>query len=137
MGIILVIGEFLLPGLVVIFVGMGSLTVALAMHFGAISGLPSQLTTFFISSLVYLFTLRLLVLRFVPSDSVKENICEDEEVIGQEAVVIETISSDGFGRIQHSGSSWQAKSLGSVEILKDENVKIIGRENITWIVEKL
>jgi len=137
MGIFLVVGEFLLPGLVVVFVGMGALTVALGMYLGQLEDLPYQLMTFFLSSLLYLFTLRLLVLRFVPTDSVKVNINEDQEVIGQIVEVVESISINGTGRIEHSGSSWQARCKTEEEILKNQKVKIVGRDNITWIVEKI
>ena len=41
---------------------------------------PNLFTTFFISSIIYLLTLRFLVLRFVPSVTRKENIDEDEQI---------------------------------------------------------
>jgi len=79
-GIFLMAIEFLVPGLVMVFVGLGALTVALGMQLGYIDEIPQQFTTFFISSIIYLLTLRFLVLRFVPSVTRKENIDEDEEV---------------------------------------------------------
>jgi len=78
-GIFLMAIEFLVPGLVMVFVGLGSLTVVFGMHFGYIDGILQQFTTFFISSIIYLLTLRFLVLRFVPSVTRKANIDEDEE----------------------------------------------------------
>jgi inner membrane protein len=137
LGIFLMVGEFVLPGLVVVFVGMGALTVAGFIHFGVIDQVLPQFITFFVSSLIYLFTIRLLVLRFVPTDTRVVNIDQDDEVIGQTAEVLETIDADGLGRIRHSGSSWQARASNSSEITKGSRVLIIGRDNITWIVEKL
>ena len=136
-GIFLMAIEFLVPGLVMVFVGLGSLTVALGMHFGYIDGILQQFITFFISSIIYLFTLRFLVLRFVPSVTRKENIDEDEEVIGSIVEIVADINSGEFGRVEHSGSSWQARVEGDQTILKGEQVKIIGRDNITWIVQKI
>jgi len=66
-GIFLMAIEFLVPGLVMVFVGLGSLTVVFGMHFGYIDGILQQFITFFISSIIYLLTLRFLVFRFVPS----------------------------------------------------------------------
>ena len=129
--------EFLVPGLVMVFVGLGSLTVVFGMHFGYIDGILQQFTTFFISSIIYLLTLRFLVLRFVPSVTRKENIDEDEEVIGSIVELVADINSGEFGRVEHSGSSWQARAEGDQTILKGEQVKIIGRDNITWIVQKI
>ena len=136
-GIFLMAIEFLIPGLVMVFVGLGSLTVVFGMHFGYIDGILQQFITFFISSIIYLFTLRFLVLRFVPSVTRKENIDEDEEVIGSIVEIVADINSGEFGRVEHSGSSWQARVEGDQTILKGEQAKIIGRDNITWIVQKI
>ncbi|MDP6250069.1 MAG: NfeD family protein [SAR324 cluster bacterium] len=135
-GIFLMATEFLLPGLVMVFVGMGSLTVALGMYFGYIDGYVHQLMTFFISSSIYLLTLRFLVLRFVPADTRKENIDEDDKVIGSIVEVVADIKSGEFGRVEQSGSSWQARTEGDQTILKGEQVEIVGRDNITWMVKK-
>ena len=129
--------EFLVPGLVMVFVGLGALTVALGMYFGYIDDNVQQFITFFLSSIIYLLTLRFLVLRFVPSVTRKENIDEDEEVMGSIVEIVADINSGEFGRVEHSGSSWQARAEGDQTILKGEKVKIIGRDNITWIVQKI
>lgn len=136
-GIFLMAIEFLIPGLVMVFVGLGALTVALGMHLGHIDGVLQQFITFFISSIIYLLTLRFLVLRFVPTVTRKENIDEDEEVMGSIVEIVADINSGEFGRVEHSGSSWQARAEGDQTILKGEQVKIIGRDNITWIVQKI
>jgi len=136
-GIFLMAIEFLVPGLVMVFVGLGSLTVVFGMHFGYIDGILQQFITFFISSIIYLLTLRFLVFRFVPSVTRKENIDEDEEVMGSIVEIVADINSGEFGRVEHSGSSWQARAEGDQTILKGEQVKIIGRDNITWIVQKI
>ena len=135
-GIFLMATELLLPGLVMIFVGMGALTVAISMYFGYVDGYVHQLMIFFISSSIYLSTLRFLVLRFVPTDTRKENINEDDKVIGSIVEVVADIKSGEFGRIEQGGSSWQALAEGDQTILKGEQVKIVRRDNITWIVKK-
>ena len=102
-----------------------------------IDGILQQFITFFISSIIYLLTLRFLVLRFFTSVTRKENIDEDEEVMGSIVELVADINSGEFGRVEHSGSSWQARAEGDQTILKGEQVKIIGRDNITWIVQKI
>ena len=87
----LVIAEALLPGLVSIFVGLGAATVGLLLYENMISYPAEQLLAFFISTTVYLFTLRLLVMRFYPSDIEKTNIDEVADVVGHEVEVIEDI----------------------------------------------
>ncbi len=136
-GAFLVLSEFLLPGLVMVFVGMGSLTVALAMYLGHASSLLEQFIVFFVSSIIYLITLRFAILSFVPTNSTKANVDEDMEVVGQIGIVVEAIDSAGSGRIEHSDSTWQAKAENEEAIEVGKKVKILGRDNITWIVEEI
>jgi membrane protein implicated in regulation of membrane protease activity len=137
-GLICVVSEFLLPGLVMVFVGLGSLTVALGMHLGYIGSVSHQFIAFFISSTIYLITLRFLVLRFVPTNAHTEDIDEDHAAMGSIVEVVEDILAGELGRIEHSESTWQAKTEDETTvILKGEKAKIIGRDNITWIVQKI
>jgi len=133
----LILAEFILPGLVVIFVGMGALTVALGMHLMYIESIPQQLITWFASSTLFLFTLRQLVVRFYPSDTVKQNINEDQAVIGKIVKVTEKITPEAGGRIAHGDTTWQAKIEGDVSVQEGEEVQVISRDNITWLVKKV
>jgi len=136
-GALCIIVELLIPGLVMIFLGLGAFSVAVGMHYGYIVQFSTQLTVFFLSSILYLFTLRVLFLRFIPVNAKQENIDEDEQVIGQIVFVEETIEPHRAGRIRHSDSSWPARSTGAEALLKGQRVRIIKRDNITWIVEKI
>jgi membrane protein implicated in regulation of membrane protease activity len=135
-GLFCIVSEFILPGLVMVFIGLGSLTVALGIHLGYLSSIYSQFIIFFVSSIIYLITLRFIVLHFVPTATRKDDIDEDREAIGTVVEVIEDISPGQQGRIQYSESSWQAKVEDDRVILKGEKATIIGRDNITWIVKK-
>ena len=135
--VFLVLAEFIIPGLVVMFVGMGAGTVAVFMHYGLIDGIIQQFLVWFASSLIYIFSLRLVVMHYYPSDQVQYNIDEDLDVKGQEAEVVKTIPKDGVGRISHSDSSWNAKSEDGSEIKSGQKVEIVSRDNITWIVKKI
>ncbi|MBI2519073.1 MAG: NfeD family protein [Bdellovibrio sp.] len=134
---ILMLAEFLLPGLIVIFVGLGAATVAGLMHYHVIDSLVHQLLVWFGSSLFYCFTLRFLVLRFYKSDTEKKSTDEDQFIIGQIASVTESIPQNGIGRIYHADTTWQARSKDGSAIEKNERVKLVGRDNITWIVQKI
>jgi membrane protein implicated in regulation of membrane protease activity len=136
-GIFCILSEFLLPGMVMVFLGLGALTVALGIYLGYLDSITFQLMTFFISSIVYLIPLRFLVLRFVPTNIRKVSINEDDQAVGVEVEVIEDILPGKLGRIEYSESTWQAKVEGEIAILKGQKAKIIGRDNITWIVQKI
>lgn len=135
-GIILVLAEFLLPGLVIVFLGLGAFFVAALTHFGIITGVVQQLLTWFASSLFFLFTLRFAVVLYYPSDTKIGDTDEDKEVIGEIVTLLEDISENKNGRIKHSESTWPAKSENGENINAGEKVEIIGRDNLTWIVKK-
>lgn len=137
LGVLCILVEFIIPGLVVIFIGLGALSVVFALHYGFISNIQDQLLTFFITSIIYLFTLRFLILKLFPTNTKKENINEDENVIGTVVEVCEKITPTIIGRVIHSDSTWKAKTISPNEFEVGEKVKIIGRENITWIVDKI
>ncbi len=136
-GLILVLAEFLLPGLVVVFLGLGAFFVAVLTHFGIISGIVQELIAWFVSSLFFLFTLRFVIILYYPSDTKKENVNEDDEVIGQIVILIEGITENKKGRIKHSDSTWPAMSENGENIKTGEEVEIVGRDNLTWIVKKI
>lgn len=136
-GLVLVIAEFILPGLVAVFIGMGAITVALLLHFQVIESLPSQFITFFISSMTYIFTLRLLVVRFYPSDREVQNINEVSYELGRIVTVSTKISPNSEGRVSIGESTWQARGKDGLLFEEGTEVRIVGRENITWLVEKV
>lgn len=134
-GLLLILAEMLLPGLVAVFVGMGALTVAALMHFHIVNGLIAQLLVWFFSSTVYIFTLRLLVMKYYPTDIEKQNVDEDQMIVGRIALVTETIPEGGLGRISCGETTWKARSETDEAIPEGRKVKIKRRENITYFVE--
>jgi len=136
-GIILIFAEFLMPGLVAIFLGLGAFTVVALLHFHYIDSVAAQFLTWFVSSTVYIFTLRLWVIRLYPSSRKKQDVDQDREMIGQEVIVVQTISAGGEGRIRHGESTWPALSQNGELIEEGERVRIRKRKNISWIVEKV
>lgn len=137
LGASLIIGEFLIPGLVAVFVGLGALTVALFLYLHWIETVPVQLIVFFISSTLYIFTLRLLVVRLYPSDSTKQNIDEIQESVGRICTVSELIPPNAQGRIHLGESTWPARGVHGEIFEEGSQVRIVGRDNITWLVEKI
>ena len=136
-GLVLVLAEFLLPGLVVVFLGLGAFVVAGLTHFGIITGIFQQMLTWFGASLFFLFTLRFLVVMHYPSDTRTEDTDEDHAVEGEITTLLEDITKDKKGRIKHSESTWPVVSEDGTEIKAGEKVKITGRDNLTWIVKKI
>lgn len=136
-GVLLVFSELIVPGLVTVFLGLAALTVAGLLHLHYIESLAAQLSSWFIISTVYIFSLRILVMRFYPTDTEKQNIDEDKMMIGRQVDVIETISAGSPGRVRFGESTWTAVFSGEGEIFPGEKVLIVSRDNISWVVQRV
>ncbi|GAB4422701.1 MAG: hypothetical protein OHK0011_01970 [Turneriella sp.] len=133
-GAVLVLLEFLVPGLVVVFLGLGALLTGGVLYLRWITEPVALLAFFAFSSILMLATLRRLVMRFYPSDSERVEADEDKLLIGQKAITITPIyHSDFSGRIRYSGTTWSARSE-SGSIPEGAEVVIVGRDNIHFIV---
>lgn len=133
-GGVLVLLEFLVPGLVVVFLGLGALLTGGVLYLRWITEPAALLTFFAFSSILMLATLRRLVMRFYPSDVEQVEADEDKLLIGQRAVVVATVyPSDFSGRIRYSGTTWPARSETGA-IPEGTEVVIVGRENINFVV---
>jgi membrane protein implicated in regulation of membrane protease activity len=135
-GLILLISEFVMPGLIVAFFGVGAWVVAVICLFADIS-LNTQLLIFIVSSVLSLLLLRkwlkgIFMGHVVSKQDVKENL---EEFVGQRAVVKDKIVPNGRGKVEFHGTDWQAEA--DEEIAEGTAVKIIGKDNITLKVKAL
>jgi len=134
LGFVLILAELILPGAIVVFLGLAALIVSTSLYLGLISGWISALTLWFISSLVLIIALRHLLQKFIQGDVEKQNTDEDLDAFGALAIVTEKIDPEQDGRIDFRGTSWKAKCFEG-PFLPGMKVKIISREDITWIVE--
>ena len=117
-GAVLVLLEFVVPGVVLVFFGLGAWIVALATHAGETKTIASQLLLFAGSSVVLLFALR----RYVKSrfsgfvgerQAPDKNL--DEEFIGKSVLVLEEISPSIPGKVEFKGAPWRAESADSLK----------------------
>ena len=134
-GLIMILLEFALPGVIIIFFGIGAwITAILSWIF--VLGINNQLKVFIISSLVLLISLRkwlknIFYGQIESSQKPGENL---EDLLGEEAIVTRPIKT-GSGKVRFRGTDWKAKSKHPIP--KDEVVKIIDKESITLIVEPI
>ena len=135
-GLILLIGEFIIPGLVIFFFGVGAWIVALVyaiIH----PGINTQLTIFIISSLLLLLLLRKWLKGIFHGHSSNQQELTEElcEFIGQRAVVKTEITANASGRVEFHGTDWTA--IADETIAPGTNVEITGKENLTLHVKAL
>jgi membrane protein implicated in regulation of membrane protease activity len=131
--------EFVLPGLIIAFFGIGAWIVALVCLFSNYvqDSVNVQLTIFILSSVLSLMCLRkwlkgVFLGHAVSKQNLKENL---EEFIGQKAVVKETITPKAGGKVEFHGTNWAAEA--DEEIAEGAVVEIIGKDNITLKVKLL
>jgi membrane protein implicated in regulation of membrane protease activity len=135
-GLVLLILEFILPGLIIAFFGVGAWIVALICLLTDIS-LNTQLIIFIISSVLSLLCLRKWLKGvFLGHTGSKQNLKENlEEFIGQKAVVKEKIMPKAGGKVEFHGTNWLAQA--DEEIAEGATVQIIGKDNITLKVKSI
>ena len=131
----LILLELLVPGLVVIFLGIAALLVALGIYLGLLEGWMAMMTAWFFLSLILVFTLRQLFAKLAPGDTEQGNMDEDSEAFGQVVDVCAVTSQDGTrGRISFRGSTWEAESMDE-PLVAGGKARLLSRDDLLWFVE--
>ena len=135
-GLVLLIMEFMLPGLIIAFFGVGAIIVAVVCLITDIS-LEVQLIIFIVSSVLSLLCLRSWLKGiFIGHVKGRQDITEDiEEFVGEHAVVVEKITPKARGKVELHGTNWTAEA--DVEIAEGAAVKVIAKDNLTLRVKTL
>ncbi|KON28452.1 hypothetical protein AC481_01770 [miscellaneous Crenarchaeota group archaeon SMTZ-80] len=135
-GLIFILIEFGIPGLITVFFGIGAWLVALLCLIFNIP-LNLQLFIFLIGSIIPLIFLRKWFKTLIEGRSVASpvNIEELEEFLGKKALVVEEITPDKKGKVEFRGSTWNAEAYETIP--KGTTVEIIDKSNITLVVKSL
>ena len=107
-GLALVFSEFMIPGVILVFFGMGAWTAAATSWIGLTPGWTSQLLVFAISSVIYLVLLRRwFQARFMGFEGDSQNPHDNiDEFQGQIVSVTEDINPEtGTGKVEFKGAS--------------------------------
>ncbi len=134
-GILLIVTELFIPGLVVCFLGLGAILVAGLRWLGFLTGMVDSLTVWFITSIILLVGLRHFLLKYLPSERSFQMTDEDLEAVGSIVEVVAPVnSSDQRGRVRFGGTTWPAVSKTGI-IPSGKRAKLIMRDNLVWTVE--
>lgn len=106
MGLLLI--ELILPGLVILFFGVGAWVTALVCAFTQIS-LNWQILIFLVASLLGLVLLRKYLKRKFFGKKDEEATDQLEEFIGKQARATEAFK-EGMGHVEFKGTTWLARS---------------------------
>lgn len=134
-GVLLMILELVIPGMVTVFMGAAAVIVAGLRWIGLVESLGVSIALWMILSAVLVVALRSVLQRFLPSESTHNAADEDTMALGQVVEVIRTCTDDTTtGRIRYQGTTWMAQTLDG-EIPAGANARLLYRDNLAWIVE--
>lgn len=132
-GLALILLELTMPGLVLIFFGVGAWVTALVCLVFDIE-INTQLFIFLGSSLLSLALLRkALKKRYMNTKEADGDI--EDEYIGQTAVALNSFTAGQTGKVSFKGSSWHAESNEAVT--EGQQLKITGYKSIKLFVEPI
>jgi membrane protein implicated in regulation of membrane protease activity len=138
-GLVLLVFEFIMPGLIIGFFGVGAWIVAIICLLSAyVTGsINAQLIIFIIASVLSLLLLRKWLKGiFIGHVKSKQDMTEDlNEFIGERAVVKEKITPKAGGKVAFHGTNWAAEA--DAEIPEGTVVEIVGKDNITLKVKAI
>jgi len=126
-GLVLLLLEFAVPGLIIFFFGIGAWITALA-YLIFEPGLNIQILIFLVASILILALLRKYLRKRFFKEGGDDSASLKREFIGKIAVAETDIPADGRGKISFKGTLWSADS--EVDIKKGDQVKIVEKESI-------
>ncbi|ACF11995.1 protein of unknown function DUF107 [Chlorobaculum parvum NCIB 8327] len=135
-GVVLALLEFAVPGVILVFFGVGAWITALTTYLGLTESTASQLLVFASTSVILLFFLRSHIRSrfsgFVSdSQSPEQNL---DEFTGKSVVVLEEITPMKPGKVEFKGAPWHAESN---ETFKSGEIGLIEKaEGLTLIIKK-
>ena len=134
-GVVMLLLEFIIPGLVICFFGVAALLVGGLIYFFPGVLLVWQLLIFAVAGAV----LALLCRRLVPGGSKGTVKHQDDELDGDDSVGAiccckEAITPEKPGKVEYHGSFWRAEA--EVEIAAGELCIIEKRDNLTLKVRR-
>jgi membrane protein implicated in regulation of membrane protease activity len=133
LGLILILLEFQIPGVITVFFGVGAWITAIICLFLPI-GLAFQLLIFLIVSILSLMFLRRWLKGYFDNKS-QDTGSLTNEFIGERAVVKEMITPIQIGKVEFHGTIWEAEAYE--EIQPETVVEIIDKKSIVLIVKPL
>ena len=137
LAIVLILAETVIPGGIVICLGISSLITALLLHYNLMGGWINSVSFCLVSSVPLILISRKIVEKSIGGDCEVEDADEDADARGK---IVEVLSHVGpnneLGSIYMNDTSWGAKSRDGSLISKGEKAKIVQRDGINWIIVK-
>ena len=135
-GLVLILSEFFLPGIILVFFGLAAVVVSILTWAGLLSSFTGQLVVFAVLSLVLLFGLRKFFKDWFVGRSEDvvhgEGEIDRDEFRGREVQVVESIAAGGYGKVELKGANWKATS--EEDLQEGTLAEVVRREGLTFHV---
>ncbi len=132
LGLALALLEFLAPGMIILFFGIGAWVTALSFLFFD-PGINTQIIIFMVSSVLSILLLRKSLKKMFFNEDPNKKETLPDEFIGQSAVVETEINKDKPGSVSFKGANWEAMSDQKLKV--GQRVQISAKESIKLHVE--
>jgi len=111
-GLVLILLELALPGVILVFIGLGAWVAALLVWLGWVDSLAGQMIVFAIASALLLVVLRRVFKGWLMGITVAgDNASDLDEFLGKPVTVVTAIPADGVGKVEFKGSHWNAQCV--------------------------
>lgn len=136
-GLALILSEFQIPGVILVFFGIGAWVAAITTWTGMTPSLALQLWVFAGASLLLLVLLRRYVKsRFLGHISASQDPGVNmDEFIGTAATVTEDIGPESEGRVEYKGAEWTARTESGQSLPAGSPVIIRRVDGISLVVD--
>lgn len=134
-GLALILAEFALPGVILVFFGLGAWLAAVTTWLHLTPGWTSQLLTFAFSSVILLVLLRRRFrTRLFGHEMDPQDPAANLDAITGEPVTVSVAIAPGRddGRVEYKGAAWNARS--DVELTVGSRAEVVAVDGITLIV---
>ena len=132
LGLALLLLELIVPGLVLIFFGLGAWITALVCLIGD-PGIDLQIIIFSTTSVLSLILLRRMLKNKFFKESWASPATLEEEFLNKEAIALTSFKQGAKGKVEFKGTPWIASA--EADIVKGQTVIITGKESIVLIVK--
>lgn len=132
-GLILIIAEFMISGLVTVFLGVAALLVGALVFFGMLGNPAWELALFAVFSLLLLAVARRYLKRWMLGKETRAHDSGDSAgLIGHRATAAGPFQ-DGVGTVMFRGARWQAQSRHPLD--DGQMVRIVAHQGLWLTVE--
>lgn len=133
LAVVCLILELMAGDLFILCFSVGALAATIVALLGG--GVYLQLAAFSVFTLIFLFWVRPLAKRYLHRGE-DFRVSNADALMGRQGRVIETVRTDGFGRVQIDGDIWKAVTNDETDIPAGTQVRVVGRESTIITVER-